>query len=58
MSEPGSDRKGRLSRWRAERRLRRFHAKCDRLRIPYDVRQRMLKVTDRAPDWYARRQMP
>lgn len=46
--------KGRYRRWR----LRRFHRRCDRLRIPADVRERLLKMGDTPPDWYAGRQTP
>jgi len=47
-----------LKDWLAARRLRKFHRDCDRLRIPADVRVRLLKISDRAPDWYAGRQDP
>lgn len=43
------------TRWRRARRLRAFHRRCDRLRIPDDVRVRLLKASNKAPDWYAGR---
>lgn len=45
----------RISDWRKARRLRRFHRRCDRLGIPQDVRVRLLRISDEAPDWYAGR---
>lgn len=40
-----------FDRWQ----MRRFHRSCDRLGIPDDTRERILKATKSAPDWYAGR---
>jgi hypothetical protein len=45
-------------KWYRAWRLRRFHRRCDRLRVPDDVRAQMLKISTEPPDWYAGRQMP
>lgn len=52
-----------MSRHRATSpwRLRRFHRKCDKLGVPGEVRERMIRMAEqsgeklRAPDWYAGR---